>query len=397
MSDSTIPVGIDGIRLDGGTLVIPYAEIARCRDYPMSALQAVQFSERSTLQPWEDPVTLAVNAAYGLIDDPEAFGLLVVGTESGLDFGKPLSTYVHKALKLSTRCKNFEIKHACYGGTAALRLACDWAQSLAANGRKALVITTDVARRHDSDVSELTAGNGAIAMSICAEPRFLQIDPLSGVAADETYDVARPTAASEWVDPVLSLASYMDLLELAWEDYETATGATIDQFRLLAYHCPLVSLVEGAHALHMEIAAPDGTPDEVSASLTERVLPGMRYNRRLGNIYSGSLYASLLGLIESSAPAPGDRVGCFSYGSGACAEFFAGRTTASSQAAATAADAAAHLDARCTVDYDTYLRLLDQTEAQLVAQELTLRPTAAATQRLALTEIRNHHRQYEWV
>jgi 3-hydroxy-3-methylglutaryl CoA synthase len=392
-----LQVGIDAIRIDGGTLSIPFAEIARRRKYPDAALKTVQFEQRSVLQPWEDPVTLAANAARPLVSDPETYGLLVVGTETGLDFGKPHSSYIHDALGLSTRCKNFEVKHACYGGTAGLRMACDWVQSPAGAGRKALVITTDVARRHDNDISELTAGNGAVAMSVSREPRFLAIEPLSGVGAAEVYDVARPTAASEWIDAVLSLASYMDLLELSWEDFASASGLGIDDFAMLAYHCPLVSLVERAHALHMEIAAADWTAEATAASFARRVLPGMVYNRLLGNIYSGSLYLSLLGLIETCKPAAGSRVGCFSYGSGACAEFFSGLTVATSLAGVQDSGSRALLDARTAIDFETYLELVGATESQFASRDMKFEPQSLKTPRLALTEIRNFHRRYEWI
>jgi hydroxymethylglutaryl-CoA synthase len=183
---------------------------------------------------------------------------------------------------------------------------------------------------------------------------------------------------------------------MAWEDYEVSSGSSGDDFAVLAYHCPLVSLVEQAHALHMEIAAPESTPDEVADSLDRRVLPGMRYNRRLGNIYSGSLYASLLGLLEGCEPPPGSRAGCFSYGSGACGEFFSARTTSASGAALREAEAGRCLDERTAVDFDAYLELLDASAAQLAASDLTLTPTAGPTPRLALTGIDNHHRRYEW-
>ncbi|MPM56753.1 hypothetical protein SDC9_103567 [bioreactor metagenome] len=47
------------------------------------------------------------------------------------------------------------------------------------------------------------------------------------------------------------------------------------------------------------------------------------YNRIVGNIYTGSLYLSLLSLLELSDDLKaGDKIGLFSYGSGAVGEFF---------------------------------------------------------------------------
>jgi 3-hydroxy-3-methylglutaryl CoA synthase len=387
-------VGIDRLHVDPGTLAVSFAEIARLRGHSTETLRAVDFETRSVLQPWEDPVTLAANAAKPLVEAPDEFGLLVVCTETGLDFGKPLSSYLHRALGLASACKNFEVKHACYAGTAGLRLACDWVRGPSARGRKALVVMTDVARRHE-DVSELTAGIGAVALAVSAAPRLLVIEPHSGTAASETYDVARPTPSGEWIDPVLSLASYLDLFESAWTDFASTGGVSLSDFAMFAYHCPLVSLAKRAHALHCEL---DGVFEAaaVDASFQNRVAPGLRYNRRLGNIYSGSLYLSLLALAETGL-APQSRVGCFSYGSGACAEFFAAVTTESTAHLARAVCLARSLDLRQTIDLDTYLEMSRATEQQLLARNMAVDLDRAPAGRLALAEVRDHHRLYQWL
>ena len=47
------------------------------------------------------------------------------------------------------------------------------------------------------------------------------------------------------------------------------------------------------------------------------------YNKKIGNIYTGSLYLSLISLLEQAEDLEGgDRIGLFSYGSGAVGEFF---------------------------------------------------------------------------
>nr|WP_304599214.1 hydroxymethylglutaryl-CoA synthase [Leptotrichia sp. oral taxon 223] len=47
------------------------------------------------------------------------------------------------------------------------------------------------------------------------------------------------------------------------------------------------------------------------------------YGKRVGNIYTGSLYLSLLSLLENCDNLKaGDKIGMYSYGSGAVCEFF---------------------------------------------------------------------------
>src|SRR5215217_7009405 len=153
----TFAVGIDDLNLYASTLAIDFADIAAARGIPAKDFQHVQFTRRSVVPPYEDPVTLAVNAAKPIVDaaGPNNFELLIVATETGVDYGKPLSSYVHKYLGLEPYCRHFEIKHACYAGTAAIEMATAWVRSLAAPGKKALVVMTDIARRLFDQPSEV--------------------------------------------------------------------------------------------------------------------------------------------------------------------------------------------------------------------------------------------------
>ena len=60
----------------------------------------------------------------------------------------------------------------------------------------------------------------------------------------EVYDTARPTATGHWVDEVLSLGAYLDLLELAYAHFRTqAPAVPLDQdLDHIVYHMPLETL-----------------------------------------------------------------------------------------------------------------------------------------------------------
>ena len=144
--------------------VVALAE-ARGRDaaYPATKIQA---EARTVLPPYEDAVTLAVNAAKRVLapgDVPE-IALLVVATESAVDQGKPISTWVHRLCGLPSSCRNFEVKHACYGGTAALHTASAWLATHGRPGAKALVIATDHSRAHVGAEIEFICGATAVAL-----------------------------------------------------------------------------------------------------------------------------------------------------------------------------------------------------------------------------------------
>jgi 3-hydroxy-3-methylglutaryl CoA synthase len=270
---------------------------------------------------------------------------------------------------------------------------------------------TDLARRHIGDPAELTAGSGAVAVTITAEPRVLEIEPVSGYACKEVYDVARPTPTGEWGDAVLSIASYMDLVEGAWESYRRRTGLTValdKRFHYVLYHTPLVSLIEQAHAAILDQDGADLEPLASRESFDRMVRPALKYASELANVYSGSVYSLLAGLVDAGSEIdlpPETPVGIFSYGSGACAELLSGRIPASAQETLSRRRIGAHLAERLPVSVALYERLVCETEVQLTEayyrppQELVpelYERSYRGRKRLLLTSVENHHRLYGW-
>lgn len=404
---ASFPVGIDDMNLYGSTLSVDNAEVAAARG-TSRYMDLVRIRRRSVAPLCEDPVTLAVNAALPLVEaaGPDAFELLIVATESGFDYGKPLSSYVHRHLGLASRCRNLEVKHACYGGTASLQLACAWIRSEAAPGKKALVVTTDLPGNQFGEPAELTPGTGAVALSLAAEPRVLALDLASGYAAREVYDTARPTATGHWVDEVLSLGAYLDLLELAYAHYRSQRGGVPlgEDLDYLVYHMPLESLVRKAHEVLLEESGPGAAGGGDGHSFDRMVAPSLRYCEETGNIFSGTLYAGLAGLIDS-APAlrPGARVGLYSYGSGSCAEFFAGTLRETARSVVGARRIGEHLAGRRKLSLSEYERIGLGHESRALCPDFTPgRETPAGhfeeayrgSGRLVLESVKDYYRRY---
>lgn len=387
------PVGIDDIDLYASTRSLDLRALAASRGSPESLLEDTGFVRRSVPPPWEDTVTLCVNAAAPLLRerDPSRVGLLVAATETGLDFGKPISTWVHRALGLGAACRNFEVKHACFGGTAALLLARDWVR--ANPDREALVVMADIARRHPGDPAELTAGAGSVALVVASDPRVLTIDDLSGCATREVRDVCRPDATSEHIDPVLSLSSYLDLAEGAWEDLSRQSGAKLTDFDAVLMHAPLVSLVRRAweSICDLEGVDPDGWE--------ERVLPWLTYNREVANLYSASLYASLASLAARGSP--GSRAALLSYGSGAVAEWLTGTLGPDASAILARRAIDDRLAERVPLAPSAFDEADTALQACLVARDYEPRwdehwASWEGCRRLALLSVRGGERRYRW-
>ena len=122
-------IGIDRIGTYIPSEVLPAEVLADAREIPVGKLkQGLGVHAMAVVPPWEDTVSLAANAALRALGDTvsvEEIGLCIVGTESGVDHSKPAAIFIHELLGLPSTCRTYEVKHACFGGTAALLTAMD--------------------------------------------------------------------------------------------------------------------------------------------------------------------------------------------------------------------------------------------------------------------------------
>jgi hydroxymethylglutaryl-CoA synthase len=318
----------------------------------------------AVLAPDEDPVVMAVRAANALFErydiDPACVGLVVVGTESGVDAAKPIAAYVHRMAGLPRDCRTFDVQHACYGGTAGLRMATGWVLGGLRPGRKALVIATDVARYEVGSPGEPTQGAAAVAMLVGTEPRVLRFEPhAEAVHTEEVMDFWRPHyRATALADGHHSIDCYLRALEGCWRTFAAETLAGFSDFDYLLYHSPFPKMAFKAHRRLRELAGGDAAEGaDLERDYERRVLPTLWSNMEVGNAYSASLYVSLAGLLEhAEVQAAGARVGLFSYGSGCCAEFIAARVGDDASAWRDKTGLREMLAARREVTHETYLR-----------------------------------------
>jgi 3-hydroxy-3-methylglutaryl CoA synthase len=406
------PVGIEDIGVWPSTLFVDIADICRARGFDEdNFVRRLYCTQRSLVGPFEDVVTMAVNAGARVVtgDVRAAIKLLVVATESGVDQEKPVSSWVHHFLGLPPDCRNFEVKHACYGATGAMQVALGWLASRAAPaGAKALVINSDHSLLGMGRPQEPVLGAGAAAVLLSRDPQ-LAINEIerTGVYAHEVADVFRPAPGVETGDADESLLSYLDGAELAWDAYLRAGApARFDEdFAAYVYHVPFGGLAERAHLrlckreLRLDRSA-------ATAHFERKVKASLAHNRRIGSVYGSSTFIALLGLLENSPRlASGDRVLVYSYGSGSCAEVYALRLAENARAIAKRADLSAMLDARRRVDVATYERCERALNASLSAQEhvpdVDLVPGHYASHyegrgRLVLRSVRDWRREYAW-
>lgn len=377
--------------------------------------------EKTVALPYEDPVTLGVNAAKPLLDamapeERERIELVVSCTESSFDFGKALSTYFQDLLKLPRACRLFEIKSACYSGVAGLQTAASFVLSQVSPGAKALVIATDLSRYVPTEGGdspgaewryfEPSAGAGAVALVVSDEPHVFQLDVgASGTYGYEVMDTCRPVPDNEAGDVDLSLLSYLDCFEQAFRNYQRRVPESdfAQTFAYLSMHTPFGGMVKGAHRDLMRKLF-KARPAQIDPDFEQRVMPGIRHCQRVGNIMGATMLLSLASTIEHGDLAEPRRIGCFSYGSGCCSEFFSGVASRESQARIRALGLPRQLDRRYELSVEEYEQVLASNRlvrfgTRDVELDASLLPQARAAHgpgTLFLTAIEGFHRRYEW-
>ena len=418
-----VSAGIEAMNVFGGTAYLDVMELAKYRRLDTARFENLLMKEKAVALPYEDPVTFGVNAAKPIIDalseaEKDRIELLITCSESGIDFGKSLSTYIHEHLGLNRNCRLFEIKQACYSGTAGFQMAVNFILSQTSPGAKALVIASDISRfliaeggdalSEDWSYAEPSAGAGAVAVLIGENPEVFQIDPgANGYYGYEVMDTCRPIPDSEAGDSDLSLMSYLDCCEQTFLEYQKRVpGANYqDTFQYLAYHTPFGGMVKGAHRTMMRKVAKMKTAG-IETDFLNRVKPGLNYCQRVGNIMGAALFLALASTIDQGRFDSPKRIGCFSYGSGCCSEFYSGITTPEGQERQRTFDIEKHLDRRYQLSMEEYELLFKgngmvRFGTRNVKLDFEMIPgIMKSTQekpRLFLEEISEFHRKYRWI
>lgn len=315
-------VGIDKLHFATSHLYVDMAELATARqEEPDKYLIGIGQSRMAVIPPSQDTVTLAANAAAPMLTaaDIEAIDLLIVGTESGIDNSKASAIYVARLLGLNRRVRTIEMKEACYAATAGLQLAQEHVR--VHPDKKALVIGSDIARYGLNTPGEPTQGGGAVAMLVSADPQVLALGTESCVLSEDVMDFWRPLYhTTALVDGKYSSNIYIDYFQDVFKGYLQKTGMQPEDLAALVFHLPYTKM--GLKALRSVLPLVDNAKQ---ASWLAHFEHARQLNRQVGNLYTGSLYLSLLSqLLTDDKLKAGDRLGLFSYGSGAEGEFFTG-------------------------------------------------------------------------
>lgn len=318
-------VGIDKIGLFTPNKYVDMVDLAHERNEdPNKFLIGIGQSEMSVADQTQDAVSMGINATMKYIDriDKDKIGLLVFGTESGIDQSKSASLFVKTALKLKPEVRTFEVKEACFGLTAALMIARDFVR--VHPDQTAMVIGSDIARYGIGTAGEVTQGAGSVSMLIKADPAILALNDGHSAYSEDINDFWRPNNSKlAMVDGKYSTQVYLDFFSKTFADYKKQKNLETKDFDAIIYHLPFTKM--GLKANRIAVADQDEATTE---KLQNSFAASKQLSRRVGNIYTASLYMSLLSLLENGNLSAGSLVGLFSYGSGAMGEFYSGNLVA---------------------------------------------------------------------
>ncbi len=316
-------VGIESIGIKLPSFAIESRKIAKLRGIPEEkATIGLGCHMVGLCMNQETVVDLAVNAAKRAIEQWDGclndIGMIVVGTESSLDEARPLSAWVAERLQLNGAVRSYEVKHACYAGTLALRQAVEW--KVATQSPKcALVIAVDVCLYEPGHPAEITQGAGAVAM-IVGQDKICSIDLRSYPYSEPCFDFWRPTGhAFPIVDSSKSLNAYLKATENCFNAlFLDQTDLSFESFKSICFHAPFPKMVFKAFK-HLATVF-NFSECEHQKFLCDKILPFLTWNKEVGNAYSASLWLSVAQALDQANT--GEKIACFSYGSGFGSELF---------------------------------------------------------------------------
>lgn len=315
-------IGIDRIGFATANKYLDLEDLAQARNVdPAKYKIGIGQNKMAVADSATDIVSMGINATLEYLEkvDLKQVGLLVFGTESAIDQSKSASLFVKEALNLPNEIRTFEVKEACFGATAGIMIARDYVR--AHPNHTAIVIGSDIAKYGLNTSGEVTQGAGAISMLIKENPAIFEFEEGHASFSADINDFWRPNNfKTALVDGQYSTQIYLDFFEKTFSKYLEMKDLEVADFAALTYHIPFTKMGLKANRIALENA-----DEETSARLAANFEHSTTYAREVGNLYTGSLYLSFLSLLENGNLQPDDLVGLFSYGSGAMAEFFAGR------------------------------------------------------------------------
>ena len=413
-------IGIDAIAFDVAQIHLPIKTLATARNIEAEKLEKGLGLLKMTLPDvHQDTVVFGANALTKLIQDNQInlaeIARIYVGTESGIDSSKPIGSFLVSLMEQKfgentlSECDVVDFTFACIGGVDALQNCIDFVRLNPT--KKAIVVTSDIAKYDLNSTGEYTQGAGALAMLISQNPKIIAFETIWATNTKGVFDFFKPyrTVSKEqitgkstnesWFDnleaeieihkdqPVFdgqySNQCYMDRTRNAYFSFKKARNtseAIYTTWKSIIMHLPYAfqgrRMLSEIYALDHQTPIIDGTEDtatyqnklketsksvEYQAFVAEKVQPAEIASSLIGNLYTGSIFMGLLSTLahfyDTKNEVAGEKFGFLAYGSGSKSKVFEGIIQENWKEAIAKLSLFETLAKSQEIDFETYERL----------------------------------------
>ncbi|WP_371802836.1 hydroxymethylglutaryl-CoA synthase family protein [Candidatus Lokiarchaeum ossiferum] len=237
-------VGIDSIGFYAPKYYLSLENLAKLRDVnPDKFKYGLMAYEMRVPNRGEDCISIGLKAAQNALFrgkiDPAEIDALFVGTEATIYAVKSISNIYKDLLKIPKKCMTQDVSNACAAGTLAILNAIGMLETGIIN--KALIIIVDISKYDLKSPGEPTQGAGAVALVLTRNPRIAVFGKNFGKVSANINDFYRPEGErNAQVFGQYSVKSYLKLQIDAYDDLMSQIGNTYTDFYI--FHSPYSKL-----------------------------------------------------------------------------------------------------------------------------------------------------------
>lgn len=329
---------------------------------------------------WEDSVTFAAETIKaldkrnpGVLNNLRYFG---AGTETTVDFSKPIPSYVSGVLEqsgiiLPHNISTFQTQHACASGTIAMQQTLSQLNQSDHPQDTGLISCTDIAHYKRNTTAEITQGAGSVSLLLEKSAQLVEIDPVhTGYASYDVDDFFRPLGSiTAKVKGQYSMKCYQDSLVNAVDDYCRRLGISahdvLPSMDYFVCHAPFSNMPKVALRYLLEEMLGLDYAEAEQFTMHHAVNSSNSYISSIGNLYSGAVYFNLAVLLYNEwkrigTDICGKKILFASYGSGNTMIVFTGRIAETAVNVIKKWDIESILDSKSSREsYDLYEKWLE--------------------------------------
>ncbi len=421
--------GIDAIAFDVAKIHLPIHTLAKVRNIDPEKLEKGLGLLKMTLpDAHQDTVVFGANALTKLIINSnvnlEDIARIYVGTESAIDSSKPIASFLVALMEQKfgentlSECDVVDFTFACIGGVDAMQNCIDFVRLNPT--KKAIVVTTDIAKYDLNSTGEYTQGAGAVALLISSNPQIIAFDNNWATSTKGVFDFFKPyrTLSKEaitgnsnnenWFDnleaeieihkdqPVFdgqySNQCYMDRTRNAYLSFKKnadSPTSVYNSWKSIIMHLPYSfqgrRMLSEIYALDHENQIISGNEDtseyqnklkEISKSeeyrnfVTEKLQPAEIASSLIGNLYTGSIFMGFLSTLahfyDTKIDVSNEKFGFLAYGSGSKSKVFEGTIQPNWAAAVANVNLFETLENSFEIGFESYEKLHKKEQKQSI-------------------------------